>query len=690
MTRIERPFDITRLEDEWLEADGFGGFASGTVGTLRTRRYHALLLTATRPPGGRVVLVNGVEAWLETDGKRYPLSMQRYGPDVIYPDLTASLLEFKTEPWPTWRFQLDTQIALTAEVFVSKATRETVLRWQLAGIQAVPKTVAFTLKVRPLLSGRDYHALHHENPAFNFNAQTSGDETCVSWQPYGDLPAINAATNGLYTQAPDWYRNFCYVRERERGLDFSEDLATPGVFSFNLADGEAVMILSASIASSASVEAPAAEAAGTAALATESAGTERAAAHANKSTSRRSQAAARAAELAHIEQARRSALGSRLQRSADAYLVARNEGRTILAGFPWFTDWGRDTFIAMRGLLIAAGRFDEAEAILLEWSGTLSEGMLPNRFPDYGDTPEYNSVDASLWFVIAVHDYLATIHANASTQTRLQQAVEAILMGYTNGTRFNIKASTDDGLLSAGVPGVQLTWMDAKVGDWPITPRIGKPVEVQALWINALRIAATWNPQWQQPAERALQAFHERFTDPSTQALFDNVDVDFVKRKVDRSIRPNQIFAIGGLPFPLLEGAAARAVVDQVEAHLLTPLGLRTLAPSDPAYRGHYGGPPLERDGAYHQGTAWPWLLGPFVEAWLRVHGAEADAYAQAKARFLDPLYAHLDHAGLDHLSEIADGDAPHTPAGTPFQAWSLGELLRIENLLARLNPIAA
>ncbi|MFM0173393.1 amylo-alpha-1,6-glucosidase [Paraburkholderia sediminicola] len=661
MTRIERPFDITRLEDEWLEADGFGGFASGTAGTLRTRRYHALLLTATRAPGGRVVLVNGVEAWLEANGERYPLSMQRYVPDAIYPDLTTSLVSFDTKPWPTWRLQLDAQLALTADLFVSKATRETVLRWRLedsAGVAS--ETNALTLKVRPLLSGRDYHALHHENAAFNFNAQTSDDQAGVNWQPYGDLPVIHAATNGVYTHAPDWYRNFCYVRERERGLDFSEDLATPGVFSFNLADGEAVMILSASGATSGAQPANA------------------------------KAAAIHATELARIEQQRRDALGSRLQRSADAYVVTRNEGRTILAGFPWFTDWGRDTFIAMRGLLIAAGRLDDAEAILLEWSSRLSEGMLPNRFPDYGDTPEYNSVDASLWFIVAVHDYLAAQHASAATQQRLQQASESILTGYTHGTRFNIQASADDGLLSAGVPGVQLTWMDAKVGDWVVTPRIGKPVEVQALWINALRIAATWNPQWQPAAERALQAFHERFVDPSTQALFDNVDVDHIKGAIDRAIRPNQIFAIGGLPFPLLEGAAARAVLDQVEAHLLTPLGLRTLAPSDSAYRGHYGGPPLERDGAYHQGTVWPWLLGPFVEAWLRVHGGAADARMQAKTRFLDPLYAHLDHAGLDHLSEIADGDAPHAPAGTPFQAWSLGELLRIEHLLAGLATAGA
>jgi predicted glycogen debranching enzyme len=661
MTRIERPLDITRLEYEWLEADGFGGFASGTVGTLRTRRYHALLLSATRAPGGRMVLVNGVEAWLEAGGRRYPLTMQRYAPNVIYPDLGASLVAFDTVPWPTWRIQLDAQMALTAEVLVSKATCETVLRWRLEDAATSADMSALVLKVRPLLSGRDYHALHHENSAFNFSARTSDDHACASWQPYGDVPVIHAATNGAYTHAPDWYRNFCYAREEERGLDFSEDLATPGVFSFALADGEAVMVLSASSASSAGTSAFA--------LAT--------------SCENAQAAAARATELARSEQHRRSALGSRLQRSADAYVVLRNEGRTILAGFPWFTDWGRDTFIAMRGLLIASNRLDEAEAILLEWSGTLSEGMLPNRFPDYGDTPEYNSVDASLWFIVAVHDYLATRHASAATRTRLQQAAETILTGYTKGTRFNIQACADDGLLRAGVPGVQLTWMDAKVGDWVVTPRIGKPVEVQALWINALRIAATWNPRWQPPAERALQAFHERFVDPSTHTLADNVDVDHVKGAVDRSIRPNQIFAVGGLPFPLLEGAAARAVLEQVETQLLTPLGLRTLAPSDPAYRGRYSGPLLARDGAYHQGTVWPWLLGPFAEAWLRVHGAAADTRAQARTRFLDPLYAQLDHAGLDHLPEIADGDAPHTPAGTPFQAWSLGELLRIESLLS-------
>ncbi len=268
----------------------------------------------------------------------------------------------------------------------------------------------------------------------------------------------------------------------------------------------------------------------------------------------------------------------------------------------------------------------------------------------------------------------------------MQHAVDTILASYTRGTRFNIRADVD-GLLQAGEPGVQLTWMDAKIGDWVVTPRIGKPVEVQALWINALRIAAAWNPQWREPAERATRAFVERFTDPSTGALFDVVDVDHTPDAIDRSIRPNQIFAVGGLPFQLIEGAAARAVVEQVDTHLVTPLGLRTLAPSDPAYCGHYAGGPRERDSAYHQGTVWPWLLGPFVQAWVRVNRPDAAAREQARARFLAPLDAHLDRAGLDHICEVADGDPPHHPGGAPFQAWSLGERLRIEALLADEQP---
>ncbi|WP_250474009.1 amylo-alpha-1,6-glucosidase [Caballeronia sp. GAFFF1] len=630
--------DSTRLEDEWLEADAHGGFASGTVGTMRTRRYQALLLAATQPPAGRVVLVNGIEAWVEIGGERYPLTMQHYAPDVLYPDASASLASFDTSPWPTWRYRVGDAQAVVAELFVAKESGETVLRWRLETDARAPSA---TLHVRPLLSGRDYHALHRENPALCFDATTDGER--VHWRPYPDLPAIGATANGAYRHAPDWYRNFCYARERERGLDFIEDLATPGVFTFDLTAREAVMILHADTGSN---------------------------------VPREADALAHASRLAARESERRAAFASRLARSADAYVVNRREGRTIIAGFPWFTDWGRDTFISMRGLLIASGRHEDAESILLEWTDALSEGMLPNRFPDSGGQPEYNSVDASLWFVIAVHDYLATGHALAATASRLQRAVDTILEGYAGGTRYRI-AADEDGLLRAGVPGVQLTWMDAKAGDWVVTPRIGKPVEVQALWINALAIASAWNPRWQTLCARARQSFAARFVDPDTHALYDVVDAGHEPGKLDRSIRPNQIFAVGGLPFPLVDGDIARAVVDQVEAHLLTPLGLRTLAPSDPAYRPHYAGGVLERDGAYHQGTVWPWLMGPFVEAWLRVRGA-----AGVRERFLAPLYAHLDHYGLNHVSEVADGDAPHAPGGAPFQAWSLAELLRIETLL--------
>ncbi|SAL82034.1 Amylo-alpha-1,6-glucosidase [Caballeronia arvi] len=637
MTRLTRPIDGQDQEAEWLEPDASGGFASGTVGTTRTRRYHALLLTATQPPAGRVVLVNGIGAWLDMNGTRFPLTMQRYAPDVLYPDTSASLLSFDTDPWPTWRYQIDDNTTVIAETFVAKETRETVLRWR---IENASNTLA-KLEVRPLLSGRDYHALHHENPAFSFDATLEGER--VQWQPYGDLPTICATSNGAYAHAPDWYRNFCYVRERERGLDFIEDLAAPGVFTFDLSHDEAVLILHA---------------------------------HSGHEKPFEDSAKEHAARLASRETERRAALGSRLARSADAYVVTRNVGKTIIAGFPWFTDWGRDTFISMRGLLLASGRHQEAESILLEWADTISEGMVPNRFPDSGGLPEYNSVDASLWFVVAVHDYLATGHAHAATTSRLQRAADAILDGYSRGTRFNIAADTD-GLLRAGVPGVQLTWMDAKAGDWVVTPRIGKPVEIQALWINALSIASAWNPRWQALCDQARASFTARFVDPDTHTLFDVIDADHAPGKIDHAIRPNQIFAVGGLPFPLVDGEIARAVVEQVETQLLTPLGLRTLAPSDPAYKAHYAGGVLDRDGAYHEGTVWPWLIGPFVEAWVRVHGA-----AGARERFLTPLYAHLDRYGLDHISEVADADAPYTPGGTPFQAWSLAELMRIEKLL--------
>jgi predicted glycogen debranching enzyme len=383
--------------------------------------------------------------------------------------------------------------------------------------------------------------------------------------------------------------------------------------------------------------------------------------------------------LRAAERTRRAAFASPLDRAADAYVVRRDAGLTIVAGYPWFGDWGRDTFIALRGLCLATGRIDDAGRMLDEWADLVAEGMIPNRLPDRGDQPEYNSVDASLWYAIAVAEYLA-LGSSASIPSRrverLRGAVDAILDGYSRGTRHGICADAD-GLLAAGEPGVQLTWMDSKIGDWVVTPRVGKPVEIQALWLNALAAASDWRPALRDRLELGLASFERRFWSAERGFLHDVVDVDHVPGMHDSTLRPNQILAIGGLPLPLVTGARARSIVDVVERELLTPLGLRSLGPREPAYVMRYEGGVRERDSSYHQGTVWPWLIGPFVEAWVRVHGADDRARSEAAARFLPALDEHRNRAGLGHISEIADAEPPHTPRGCPFQAWSLGEYLR-------------
>jgi predicted glycogen debranching enzyme len=468
------------------------------------------------------------------------------------------------------------------------------------------------------------------------------------------MPAIAAASNGSYRHDPLWFRNFQYDVERERGLDFLEDLASPGEFRWDLSAGEAWLIFS----TDGTLDAP----------------------QTPKDVLKLG------TTLRKSEEKRRDKFASPLDRAAEAYLVERKGGKTILAGYPWFTDWGRDTFIALRGLCLATGRLADAREMLLGWAGTVSEGMLPNRFPDFGESPEYNSVDASLWFVVAVHDYFAAAsqakhRVPRDARAALNAAVAAIVEGYSRGTRYNIHA-TEDGLLAAGEPGVQLTWMDVKIGDWVVTPRIGKPVEIQALWLNALWIAGQTSPQWLTVFENGRNAFAQRFWNADGEFLHDVVDVDHRPGTADATFRPNQVLAVGGLPISLIDGDRARRIVDQVEWRLWTPMGLRTLERGHPQYHPRYLGGVHDRDSAYHQGTVWPWLAGPFVEAWLRVRKSGPKAIREARQRFVEPLLAHLETAGLGHLSEIADAEAPHTPRGCPFQAWSLGELLRVRKYL--------
>ena len=653
---------------EWLEADGLGGFASGTVSGIRTRRYHALLLTATTPPAGRMVLANGFDAWVETPRGTFAISSQRYGPDVIHPDGASRVESFEYEPWPRWRYKID-DLVIEHELFVPKGESAVFISWRVVADigdagqpgSPTPATADIKLRVRLFLSGRDFHSTHHENSSFKFDAEQNGER--VTFRSYDGVPAVIAYSNGRYTHDPAWYRKFLYSEEQARGLDATEDLASPGVFEFSLSHKPAVLMLAAEAVAGVGDPGASNQPASTP-PATES-------------------IEARYAQVRTIEQARRQYFSSPLERAADAYLVKRGKGKTLIAGYPWFGDWGRDTFIAIRGLCIATGHLEDARDILLAWAGAVSQGMLPNRFPDSGEQPEFNSVDASLWYIIAVNDYLfaaekqPTLTDDCHTK-KLRAAVEAILAGFNEGTRFGIRADRD-GLLPAGEHGQQLTWMDARVDGREITPRIGKPVEIQALWLSALAIGAKFSARWQSLFQKGRAAFEEKFWNEHAGYLADVIDCDHQPGTVDFTFRPNQIFAVGGLPLTLLSPDKARHVVDTVEMLLLTPLGLRSLAPGEPGYAPHYQGGSRERDAVYHQGTVWPWLMGPFVEAWVRVRGSTSEAKGEARAKFLPPIYQHLNEAGLGHISEICDAEPPHTPRGCPFQAWSLGELLRLE-----------
>ncbi len=647
---------------EWIEPDGLGGFASGCASGVRTRRYHALLVSALTPPLGRHALVADVDVAIETPAGRFALSSHRFEGDLVHPDGVSRLAGFCDRPWPRWRYRLEDGAEIDYEIFTLHRSAGVVLRWTATGLRDDAR-----LEVRPLLSGRDAHALMHENDAFRFGADVAGGR--VAWSPYPSLPEIATYSNGEYAHAPDWYRRFLYAEERARGLDDLEDLASPGWFAFDLGRRPAVLAFVAE--------------AGNLAGRT----LDRLRQSAARSGARRDTGMAAAVQvLAAAEARRRGRFASRLHRAADAYLVPRGDGLTVIAGYPWFADWGRDTFIALRGLCFATGRLSDAGVILRTWAGSVTDGLLPNRFVEAEERPEFHSVDAPLWYVVAVCEYLEAKSRRGRRATRaeravLEGAVEAILEGYARGTRYRIGLDAD-GLIAAGEPGWQLTWMDAKVGDWVVTPRIGKPVEIQALWLNALRMARAFGDRWEDSWARGIRSFRERFWNPDTGALYDVVDVDHVPGVTDGSIRPNMLLAVGGLPFSLLEEPQARSVVDVAERQLWTRLGPRSLSPEHPDYRPVYAGGPRERDAAYHQGTVWPWLADSFVDAWVRVRGGSREAKLEARRRFVQPLLDHLDEAGLGHVSEIADGQPPNAPKGCPFQAWSVGALLRLTEVV--------
>ncbi len=623
---------------EWLETNGIGGFACGTVAGSGTRRYHAILTSALDPPVGRLTVVSKFEETLIVDGVRYELSTNRF-PGAVFPEGFRFTTSFALDPFPTWKFFAG-GVELVKTIFMVHGSNATVCEWSLS---EAPGTAAISLELRPLLSFVDYHHLQHKDAGFD--SSYAAVHGMVTIRPYADKPPLNIIHNaGTVEESGNWYYDFEYEVERERGFDFHEDLFQPFVLRYDLA-------------------APAF------AIATTDAGFAGDAAEMKKAEIERRR---KLIDLVGADE-----LTKTLVLAADQFIVKRGDGHSIIAGYPWFSDWGRDTMIALKGLSLSTNRPEIARDIILEYARHISDGMLPNRFPDDGETADYNTVDATLWYFEAIRAYVDATGEIDLVRKRLYDNLTDIIDWHLRGTRYGIRVDTD-GLLCAGESGSQLTWMDAKVGSLVITPRIGKPVEIQALWYNALRIMAELADTFRRKrdlrrfaalAELCEQSFNALFWNETEQCLYDVVG----REERDGSVRPNQIFAVS-LHHSMLSIERSRKVVEKVETELLTPVGLRSLSPRDKRYCPVYTGSPFERDSAYHQGTVWAWLIGGFVDARRRVYPEREDT----DSAMLDGFIAHLSEAGVGQISEIFDADPPHHPRGCFAQAWSVAELLRV------------
>ena len=633
------------LETEWLVTNGIGGFASGTVAQANTRRYHGLLVASLAPPLGRVLMLSKVDATVRYGGAAWSLGCNEFADGTIaprgYEHLAAFSIEFGT---PTWTYAFADAL-LQQRIWMARGSNSTYLSYTL-----LAATQSVELELLPLCTYRDYHA--HAHGGWQLDVAVEQRSLLINAFP-GARPYSLSIDRGETIAGADWYWGFRHRAEAQRGLDAIEDLYKPGVFRAGLGVGQSVTL------SASAQPLPAGSAKGIA-------GREMARRRALLRTAR-----ADAPEWVRL-----------LTLAADQFIVNRDDGTTrgsgttVIAGYPWFGDWGRDTMIALPGLTLATGRIAEAGSILRSFAIHVSEGMLPNRFPDGGQPPEYNTVDAALWYFHAIDAYLQASGDHALLRD-LYPTLRDIVDWHRRGTRYGIGVDPADGLLRAGVANVQLTWMDAKFGDWVVTPRIGKPVEINALWHFALDRLAKWALLLGQDeaaaglnneASRVRASFIAGFWSEQAGHLYDVIDGP---GGVDATLRPNQIFAVSLLP-GLLDARRAQAVVEACSRELLTPVGLRSLSPRHPSYAGSYSGGLRERDAAYHQGTVWAWLLGPFALAHYRVHGDAAQAQG-----LLAGLAPHLGEACLGTISEIFDGDAPHAPRGCVAQAWSVAETLR-------------
>ena len=667
------------LRREWLATNRIGGYASSSLCGANTRRYHGLLVAAMNPPLGRAVLLSKLEESLEivsSDGTASPsfgLSANIY-PNSVYPQGYRHQRSFSPYPCPTWVFEPMPGICVQKRIWMEEGRNTTFISYTL--IEAPEGAIAH-LHLVPLLAWKDYHSEMHAgdstpyvqwNPPSQQSAHAPGDPIgvlSVKFPPFAGL--TNEPTNlslhlalsdgtpcpsAVFSHQAYWYYHFQHPRERERGQDSDEDLYSIGMISATLQLGESLTVI-ATIEESVS-ETPIASL--------------------NALIERQEALIARVRTDDSFEK--------ELTLAADKFIVqVPNVRTTIIAGYPWFCDWGRDTMIALPGLCLTTGRYDIARDILLSYSPFVDQGMLPNRFPDVGFRPEYNTVDATLWYFAALYRYVVATQDMVTLRT-LWETLQQIINHHRLGTRYNIHVDTDS-LLFAGQPGVQLTWMDSKVGDWVVTPRIGKPVEVNALWYNALKSMAYFAEAlgdasasaFETQAQMTSAIFKARFVRQDGLGLYDVIDNP---GQPDSTIRPNQIFALS-LPFTPINANSdvAKSILKTVEQHLLTPVGLRSLSPTDPEYRPRYEGDTWSRDGAYHQGTIWTWLLGPYAEAHYKTYHSQEIAL-----NALRPLQKELSACGVGSLSEVYDGSEPHRPNGCVAQAWSVGETLRVWKML--------
>ena len=638
------------LKYEWLIANKLGSYASSTIVGCNTRRYHGLLMAAINPPVGRVAALSCLNEQLIVDGKSYDIGTNEFD-QVFCPTGFGHLTEFRNELAPTFIYRTD-KFELTKQIILAESENAVGVRYSLCGATG-------ELIVSPFVSLRDFHHLRQvdDSNKLTFELTDSGLTVQDHAGGLGKLHLRSSA--GKFYPDPYWWYKFRYRVDQARGQDCYEDLYTPGQWRISLSESTPADI-SASFATYFVVDFDA------------------------EVSKRR----ARISDIVASVSPQADETTRRLAEATDTFVVRRSfpkssASTTILAGFHWFADWGRDTFIALPGLLLSTKRFAQARQTFRTFSRYISNGMVPNRFDDYATSAHYNSIDASLWFIIAADRYVEATGDMDFWRDTLMPAATAILNGYRDGTDFGIGADAD-GLLTGGSQKTQLTWMDAAIGGEVVTPRHGLAVEINALWYAAHRIMArrckSFNKhstaEYAGQAELIGSAFCQVFWNDQAHCLYDCI----TEQIPDDTIRPNQIFAVS-LPHSPLPPEKQAAVVAVVQDKLLTPMGLRTLSPDDPRYRPHYEGSMADRDRAYHQGTVWPWLMGPFIEAYLKVNNRSIKSLAQG-SRWLKGFDEHICQAGLGYISEIFDAEPPHEARGCIGQAWSVAEILRAKLLI--------